>query len=360
MLSFERCAGRRSTQPATHGLIRACPQPEWPITGLPAHRRSTSTTHRSIDRRWLRWFAIEWRAAPRNPRRPCLSPRFHPQALGQQLLSNAELSYPPGVTRKWRKPASSVSLVLSVVTLAGCGGGSSGATKSSGGAASLSVIAHATEKVHTYRFSTTVVLPVDGANTTLQTGEADLEANRASVTMSIPGVKGSETLIVTGKTVFDRTQSAVSSLAHGWCVLSGLTRSPGSGVDPTSVLTSLGNSGRELHKVGQEKVRGVATTHYRVSGTPPLDVWVDASDRLRRLHWTHGKAEQTDTTELFDFGTPVSIDLPANAPPCQLPALPSVPAGGIKAIDPCDPSGNTKPLPTGIVVTCPTSTTKPR
>ncbi len=52
-LSFERSAGPspEPSRSATHGLIRACPQHEWPITGLPAPPKRPLTTHRSIDPR---------------------------------------------------------------------------------------------------------------------------------------------------------------------------------------------------------------------------------------------------------------------------------------------------------------------
>jgi hypothetical protein len=72
--------------------------------------------------------------------------------------------------------------------------------------------------------------------------------------------------------------------------------------------------------------------HYSLVGAkPPADIWVDDHDRLRRLVWTHdaGKqpheVEQNDTVELYDFGVPVTITVPAHARPCPL-----VPRGFIK------------------------------
>jgi hypothetical protein len=184
----------------------------------------------------------------------------------------------------------------------------------------LSVIANTTERQHTYRFSDTMVLPFGGANTFIQNGKTDLNAGRTALTMTQPGIKGSQDFIAEGATVYARVQSAVPGLSRSWCVESGRTHSPGSGISPVDPLTSIRNSGRALQRIGTDAVRGVRTTHYRVIGNPPLDIWVDGSDRLRRLRWTHGKANQTDTIDLYDFGASLEITVPTSAPPCSQPS----------------------------------------
>jgi hypothetical protein len=94
---------------------------------------------------------------------------------------------------------------------------------------------------------------------------------------------------------------------------------------------------------GQRSVRGASTTHYRVvldlnragaslppeqrpaidelvrslgTSTLPADVWLDESGRVRRRRFgvdTDGSGPTAPTTvnlELFDFGIPVTVEVP--------------------------------------------------
>jgi hypothetical protein len=89
-------------------------------------------------------------------------------------------------------------------------------------------------------------------------------------------------------------------------------------VTPVDALAGLSHKGESLRRVGTATVRGTPTVHYSVVGAkPPVDLWVDAHDRLRRLVWTHADDKQTDTTELYDFGAPVTITPPPHAQPCS-------------------------------------------
>jgi hypothetical protein len=114
--------------------------------------------------------------------------------------------------------------------------------------------------------------------------------------------------------------------------------------DPTQLLEYLKAVSGKIDEVGSEDVRGVATTHYRAKvdldkvadqvpaaaresvrasirsleqslGTHelPVDVWVDAQNRVRRFsqHLTVALGGDVDVTvDFFDFGTPVSVTTP--------------------------------------------------
>jgi hypothetical protein len=114
--------------------------------------------------------------------------------------------------------------------------------------------------------------------------------------------------------------------------------------DPSQALAYLKAASGGVEKVGEEEVRGVETTHYRMtvdlrkvakqipeqkanvervietSGIEkiPTEVWVDGDGLVRRmkLHYENmqlaagQKGDMTMTMELFDFGVPVDVELP--------------------------------------------------
>lgn len=129
-----------------------------------------------------------------------------------------------------------------------------------------------------------------------------------------------------------------------------LLEQPG-GNDPRQMLRQMKNASGEIEEVGSEKVRGVETTHYRgdidlrksierlpedkraeaersmekvieLSGSDgfPMEVWIDEKKLVRRLRMKMsldnpalgGKIEMDTTMELFDYGTPVEIEVPAD------------------------------------------------
>ena len=102
---------------------------------------------------------------------------------------------------------------------------------------------------------------------------------------------------------------------------------PGSDVDPTRALDLILAVGDE-EELGDEEVRGSATTHYRVKLDPkdlsrelggrpldeaggpfPVDVWADDEGRLRRIRLVE---EETATLlyDFFDFGVSVDVERP--------------------------------------------------
>jgi len=71
------------------------------------------------------------------------------------------------------------------------------------------------------------------------------------------------------------------------------------------MLATLAGSHRNMHALGEEIVRGITTTHYRITGRgPTVEIWTDAQDRLRRIRTPYGT--DTDTTDFFDFDKPIT------------------------------------------------------
>lgn len=116
--------------------------------------------------------------------------------------------------------------------------------------------------------------------------------------------------------------------------------------DPTQALQYLRGASDDFEEVGEEEVRGVATTHYRgtidlrkaaeqlpedaresveraieLMGTVelPFDVWIDDDGMARRMKYEQplpsagGEAGAMELTmELFDFGVEVDVEPPPN------------------------------------------------
>jgi len=140
----------------------------------------------------------------------------------------------------------------------------------------------------------------------------------------------------------------IDAAAQAGASASGIT--PGQNGDPSQSLDFLRGASGDVKRIGSEPVRGVPTTHYAAvldlqkaadassakskatiesliktlgSSKQPTDVWLDNDGRLRRLRYsidlsktkvatsTPGTAGTvTFTLELYDFGTPVKVDIP--------------------------------------------------
>ncbi len=206
------------------------------------------------------------------------------------------------------------------------------------------------------------------------TGAYDAEAQRMSMSMDM-GAMFDELAEASGETVPEGLDGAMELVAEGdtfymrapmFSVLTGdagwLSLSPedlgvsadafGPGVgayDPSKMLESLRGVTGEPEAVGTEEVRGVDTTHYRASmdleqalaAAPadqrealeqqlrmlgdmsdadfPVDVWVDADGLPRRMQMDMGAllaglgedGSMRMTMEFFDYGEPVSIEIPS-------------------------------------------------
>ncbi len=201
--------------------------------------------------------------------------------------------------------------------LAACGG-----SDQPSGTLTVSEIASATHDASTLRFSTETRF-ADGLTGTPYTGAVDEDQN-ASVVMMQPGTPGEFDLVLSGRRLYSRAVSPDVSLAYEWCEQRGVKWTKGyAGVRPFDTLSNLDAEGRPLREVGAERVRGTETVHYAIDGAdPPVELWVDDQDRLRRLIWTHEGSDATDTVEIFDYGTPVEVVVPDDVPPC-----PKIPKG---------------------------------
>jgi hypothetical protein len=139
--------------------------------------------------------------------------------------------------------------------------------------------------------------------------------------------------------------------------------------DPSAVLNALRGVTGQVTEVGAEDVRGTPTTHYRATvdlnaakeaspesarddldevvrqlGTErlPVEAWVDAEGRLRRLRYTVdladladdapakgvGEGRSTATLELYEFGAPVTFQAPGPSEVTDLAELLGTGAAG--------------------------------
>jgi hypothetical protein len=128
--------------------------------------------------------------------------------------------------------------------------------------------------------------------------------------------------------------------------------------DPSQTLDYLRGVTGNVARVGTDDIRGTHTTHYRTtvdlrkaadqsptardainstikllgSSSQPLDVWIDAQGRVRRIHYTVDLSKSKATTpsipgsatftlDLFDFGVPVQATIPPADQIADLSAL---------------------------------------
>jgi hypothetical protein len=243
-------------------------------------------------------------------------------------------------------------LLPAAALLAACGGAS----------VSPDSVAHAatkTSSTKSYRVAATTKLKVQGRKLTFKANGAfdpKQRIGRMNLDMSqlgqIQGGQGSPynlgyaTFIMSGTSMFMRIpllRQTYPSL-RPWVKidLRNTARSGGldsflqfgAGGDPATVLGYLQGLGK-LNKEGNEDVRGVSTTHYSGTidvdklkdgaalrklagqGKIPVDVWVDKAGYVRREKWKekvslgNSKSDLDLQLDLFDFGTPVTAQVPA-------------------------------------------------
>ena len=171
--------------------------------------------------------------------------------------------------------------------------------------------------------------------------------------MGMPGLTGNIEMIMLGELIYMKFPAGLLP-GKPWLKLDLNSLGEQSGIDlaglqelgsndPSNFLHFLEGAGEDAKKVGEEKVRGVDTTHYRATfdlekakaeapadlkddvdqmieqlgkSTIPADVWVDGEGLTRRMRFVFDaigeeKVGMTVTQELFDFGVKVE----ATAPP---------------------------------------------
>jgi hypothetical protein len=192
--------------------------------------------------------------------------------------------------------------------------------------------------------------------------------------LGLPGASGKVPMVLDGEVFYIKLPSVFGLGPKPWLKvdlstlgdqagldLSGLQQVGGS--DPTSALNYLqGVSEDGITKVGDEKIRGVDTTHYKATidlekakaqvdeslhddydkiieqlgrSTFPADVWVDGDNLVRKMRVSLRPAsEQNDaapvtiTQELYDFGTDVEVEVPPADQVGEFSSLLSGLAGG--------------------------------
>ncbi len=160
-------------------------------------------------------------------------------------------------------------------------------------------------------------------------GDLDLAHDRARIHALhwVPG--GLAEVLLVGRAAYFKISTGKN--LSGWCP----ARAVGStdrpfGIQPTAVLASL-RAPAKLHHVATETVRGVSTTHYRITGAPtlthvgtPTDLWVDGDDHLRRIAVSSADRSQPRRViiELYDFGVsfpPITAPNRLSPTPCLGP-----------------------------------------
>ncbi len=169
----------------------------------------------------------------------------------------------------------------------------------------------------------------DPTSITRVTGEADFNGSRYHFKFASPSsTRPFDEFIAIGTQAFvlGGTLGAV-----GWCAIG--TVSSDLNFDPGAVLGSINKANGTLQRLGEESVRGIATNHYRYvrPDNPPMELWVDSNDLLRRIVETH--ENETDTLEFYDFGADITpITAPTTSPKC--PPSSSSESGSITAVAP--------------------------
>jgi hypothetical protein len=285
-----------------------------------------------------------------------------------------------------------LTLIALAGLLAACGdnGDDPGTQVASISPRSLALVADRTTATDGVRMSLQQTMTVAGEGTVPATAEGrfDTKRQRGEMTMSmdlaslggeeVPGGGALEQrMIFDGLTFYMRSPMFDQLLPAGkrWLKIDlgkvgeqagldlGALMSQGGGQDPTQVLAYLKAASGDVHRVGTDTVRGVATTHYKATidfrkvpdsapageraavrrsieqliklsgaSTAPMEVWIGEDGLARRIvsTTTSGTAAQRiklrQTIELYDFGTKVDVKIP--------PASAVLDAGDFGALSP--------------------------
>lgn len=208
---------------------------------------------------------------------------------------------------------------------------------------SLDEVSTAARAATTSRFEMTVTSSAEGQGVRLTaTGASDTATGRADVTMHLEDIGlGVIHIVADSSYGWIELRPALVAEHDGrhWVRFGSPAPSSAFGFsgDPAQMLADLAKlSGNAPRRIGGAKVRGVATTRYRVdlttediarvlptaqanqlrsvidNATGRADVWVDA-DRLPRrieLRFAGSGVEVVSRGEMFDYGAPVVVTLP--------------------------------------------------
>jgi LppX_LprAFG lipoprotein len=266
-----------------------------------------------------------------------------------------------------RRLALLLMTVLALVPLA-CGGaddGGSAAPEATQPSPEAPIVQAATRtaKSSSARFSFTASMS-GGALTGSWSGEGAFASERGRMTLDFSGLGTGAGVFASSKTevILDGLVAYLNvppSLAQvlpegkAWIKIDLAKLGEAQGVDlaqlmqfnqanPNGVLGYLHGATADFETVGEEKVRGVATTHYRgtidlrkvaaqgssetrksyeqiieISGTNriPMEVWIDGDGLARRVKYAQplgsGQGKLTLAMDLYDFGVEVNVKTPS-------------------------------------------------
>jgi hypothetical protein len=238
-----------------------------------------------------------------------------------------------------------VLIVAMCLTLDGCGGASNGGSGSEPAVAQVARAAYVTSQGPGFKISMTDSGDFGGESFSLNmNGAFDEGERRGSFSESVDGKTVTATMALPyvyvhtpGKRVDGKQWIRLN--VEGYTQALGVGSSLNTSSDPSQWVDFLKAAG-QASTVGTQTLRGVPTTHYhvlvdfdrfaavvpsqlrteaqqeaalleRISGqsTLPIDVWIDAGNRVRRyqvqvpLCYQGEHASETVDTEMYDFGT---------------------------------------------------------
>jgi hypothetical protein len=261
--------------------------------------------------------------------------------------------------------AAAAALIVGVIAVT-AGGSGRPTHHPTGGTGPAAVLAAYSTTVGAESAQGSALLSVGGTSVMVN-GVGDLRTDQAVLTVQLPAPFGQIEVLSTGQDYFAHLPPPLQGVAGGkpWVrvdrgTLQALTGNqlgvPGLGttLDFSRVLAWLRGVSGQITTVGNERINGTPTTHYRaqvdvslvaatmgadandeaalaqaVGRTLPMDVWIDAQGRLRQLKVsvdldalhasqgvplpTHTRATAVLTVDLWNFGVTVRpVPPPAN------------------------------------------------
>ena len=241
-----------------------------------------------------------------------------------------------------------VMLVLFVLPLAACGGGSGGSSSQSANLTPVAYVKSAATKsaqAPSEHMDLTGAVTVAGQAVKLTgSGDFDNENHQGQLhaDVNLGGMAASIDAVLDGTTIYLKSPILAAALPQGktWIKLDLEKVGKSKGVDfsqllaqdPSQAFKQLQASGKVV-KVGDETIDGVETTHYRATvaakklapglpkgGAGSYNVWIGKDDGyVHRVRSTFAagsaagqRVAQTTTLNFSDFGKDVSIDVPSD------------------------------------------------
>jgi hypothetical protein len=250
-----------------------------------------------------------------------------------------------------------------------------GGSDSASGNLGATVLAAATNTTEAETSKATMTVTMDGVTadqteplTVTMDGALNHETAQGEFLVNTPGIAGnplsSTRMIMDGTDIYMQLppDAATGFGGKSWLKIDAAAEAGSSGIDINALSTQSGNPSENLEmllgisddvtKIGEEKIRDEKTTHYRgtldftkaadeekddakknallelnklYGNQPvPVDVWLDAKDRVRKMEIAIDMSKMTMAStseaptgtmrmsmEFYDFGADVNLQLPA-------------------------------------------------